>query len=146
MSEPKTVLVLGGGVGGIAAARELRKHLSREHRVLVVDREREHVFGPSLLWLMAGLLRPEASKRPLSRLERRGIEARNIAARIAGRPGEERFNGYGACFVEVGGGKAAFGDGNFYAEPRPKVKLRAPSRRWHLGKVPFEKSWLNFKL
>jgi NADH dehydrogenase FAD-containing subunit len=27
MSEPKTVLVLGGGVGGVVTARELRKRL-----------------------------------------------------------------------------------------------------------------------
>jgi NADPH-dependent 2,4-dienoyl-CoA reductase/sulfur reductase-like enzyme len=63
------------------------------------------------------------------------VVARNIAARIAGRPESERFNGYGGCFVEVGGGKAAFGDGDFYAEPRPTVKLHAPGRRWHLGKA-----------
>jgi sulfide:quinone oxidoreductase len=74
------------------------------------------------------------------------IVARNIAAAIAGRPGEDRFNGYGECFIEVGGGKAGFGGGDFYAEPKPVVKLRTPSWRWHFGKVLFEKSWLHFKL
>ncbi|MBI1876232.1 MAG: hypothetical protein HYS05_20390 [Acidobacteria bacterium] len=72
--------------------------------------------------------------------------ARNIVAAVAGRPGENRFNGYGECFVEVGGGKAAFGGGDFYAEPNPVVTLRTPSRRSHVGKVLFEKSWLHFKL
>jgi len=28
------------------------------------------------------------------------------------------------------------------SEPKPVVALRAPSWRWHLGKVWFEKSWL----
>jgi sulfide:quinone oxidoreductase len=385
MSDPKTVVVLGGGVGGVVTARELRKRLPPRHRVVLVDREREHLFAPSLLWLMVGLRRPEAIKRPLSHLERRGIEvrqgeiekidpearrvtvgsetiaadylvvslgaelaaetvpglqeaghnfytlsgaeelrdalsamergrivvltaapaykcpaapyeaallidhylrqrrrrdavtvevyaaepgpmgvagpdvsagvkqmlaskdipyhpehqikavdpgakrldfangvsvdfdllayvpphraprviresalagesgwvsvdrytletrfpgvyaigdvvsiplklgkplpkagvfahgeaevvAKNLAAVIAGRTGGERFSGYGECFIEVGGGRAGFGGGDFYAEPKPVVKLRAPGRRWHLGKVLFEKSWLHVKL
>ena len=45
--------------------------------------------------------------------------ARTIASQISGegRPGS--FDGQGACFIEVGGGKAGFGRGNFYAEPTP---------------------------
>ena len=64
MSAPKTVVILGGGVGGLVAARELRKRLPREHRVVLVDREREHLFAPSLLWLMVGLRDAESIKRP----------------------------------------------------------------------------------
>lgn len=385
MNEPKTVVVLGGGVGGVVTARELRKCLPRRHRVVLIDRKHEHLFAPSLLWLMVGLRRAEAIKRPLSRLTRRGIEvrlgeidtidvearrvtvagdviqadylvvslgadlapetipgleqaghnfytlpgaeglhdalssfergriviltaapaykcpaapyeaallvdhflrehgrrdaatvelyaaepgpmgvagpnvsaavkqmlaakgipyhpehqvkhvdpatkrldfangasadfdllayvpphraprvvresglaseggwisvdrhtletrvprvyaigdvvsiplllgkplpkagvfahgqalvvAKNIASAIAGRTGGERFNGYGECFIEIGGGKAGFGAGDFYAEPKPLIKLRPPGRRWHLGKVLFEKSWLYTKL
>jgi sulfide:quinone oxidoreductase len=385
MNGPKTVVVLGGGVGGVATARELRKRLPHPHRIILIDREREHLFSPSLLWLMVGLRRAVAIKRPLSRLERKGIEvrhaeiekidaearrvtvasevieadylvvslgadlspetipglreaghsfytlsgaeqlrdalsslkrgriviltaapaykcpaapyeaallidhylrergrgnavtvevyaaepgpmgvagpdvsaavkqmleskgipyhpehqvkavdpaakrieftngagadfdllayvpphraprvvresglasesgwisvdrhtletrfpgvfaigdvlsiplklgkplpkagvfahaqgeivARNIASVIRGGAGAETFNGYGECFIESGGGKAGFGGGNFYAEPVPLIKLRAPSRRWHLAKVLFEKSWLRFKL
>jgi len=29
-----------------------------------------------------------------------------------------------------------------YAEPKPVVKLKSPSRLWHWGKVLFEKWWL----
>ncbi len=76
MSNPKTTVILGGGVGGISTARALRKHLPREHRIIVVDRERDHVFAPSLLWLMVGRRTPEAITRPLARLERKGIEVR----------------------------------------------------------------------
>lgn len=385
MSDPKTVLVLGGGVGGVVAARALRKRLPREHRVVLVDREREHVFAPSLLWLMVGLRDAESIKRPLARLERKGIEvrlgevesidpvarrvsvggamidadylvvtlgaelapevvpglqdaghnfytlegaeslrvaldatskgrvvvltaaptykcpaapyeaallidayyrerglreavaidvyaaepgpmgvagaemsgavrrlledkgvpyhpehqvksvdaaarriefangahagfevlayvpphraprvvresalaseagwisvdrhsletrypgvyaigdvvsiplalgkplpkagvfahgeaevvARNIAAAVAGAPQSARFDGHGECFVEVGDGKAGFGGGDFYAEPRPLITVHAPGRRWHLGKVLFEKAWLYTRL
>jgi sulfide:quinone oxidoreductase len=76
MSEPRTVVVLGGGIGGIVTARALRKRLPRQHRVVVIDREREHLFAPSLLWLMVGLRRAEAIMRPLGRLERKGIDVR----------------------------------------------------------------------
>jgi hypothetical protein len=36
--------------------------------------------------------------------------------------------------------------GCFYAEPKPAVTLRQPSRRWHLGKVWVEQSWHYTKL
>lgn len=76
MSAPKTVVVLGAGVGGIVAARELRKRLPHRYRVVIVDREREHLFAPSLLWLMVGLREAHSIKRPLRRLERKSIEVR----------------------------------------------------------------------
>jgi sulfide:quinone oxidoreductase len=384
MSDPKTVVVLGGGVGGLVAASELRKRLPRCHHVVLVDREREHAFAPSLLWLIVGLREAQSIKRPLERLARRGIEvrlgeveridpealrvtvsgevldtdylvvslgaelapevvpgleeaghgfytlsdaealhaalewftqgrivvltaapaykcpaapyeaallidafcrnrglrdvvtldvyaaepepmgvagpdisaavrqllqargipyhpehqvtsvdakakrlefangahadfdllvyvpphrpprvvresalagetgwipvnrhsmetrfphvyaigdvvtiplklgkplpkagvfahreaevvARNIVAAITGHPASERFDGHGECFLEIGGGKAGFAAGDFYAEPKPVIKLHAPGRRWHLGKVLLEKSWLHLK-
>ena len=77
MEDSKTVVVLGGGVGGVVAARELRKRLHSRHRVVLIDRERGHVFAPSLLWLMVGLRRPAAIQRPLAGLARKGIEVRH---------------------------------------------------------------------
>lgn len=74
------------------------------------------------------------------------VVAGNIAHAIAGQPQSARFDGHGACFIEIGGGKAGMGGGDFYAEPKPEVTLRPPSRRWHLGKVWVEKSWLYTKL
>jgi sulfide:quinone oxidoreductase len=70
----KTVLVLGGGIGGVVAASRLRQSLDREHRVVLVERETNHVFQPSLLWLMTGDRAPAAITRPVARLARRGIE------------------------------------------------------------------------
>ncbi len=72
--ESKTALVLGGGVGGVVAANRLRERLSRKHRVVLVDREAQHVFWPSLLWLAVGDRRPDRIQRPLKRLGRKGIE------------------------------------------------------------------------
>lgn len=74
MSRSKTILILGGGIGGIVAATRLRKKLSRDHRVVLVERETNYVFSPSLLWLMTGLRTPAKISRPLSRLKKRGIE------------------------------------------------------------------------
>lgn len=70
----KTVIVLGGGIGGIVTATRLRKQLRREHRVILVEREANHLFQPSLLWLMTGARTPRAITRPIARLARRGIE------------------------------------------------------------------------
>lgn len=74
------------------------------------------------------------------------VVANNIAHAISGKGTTKRFDGYGECFIEVGGGKAGFGGGNFYAEPAPLVNLKMPSRRWHFSKVLFEKSWLYTKM
>lgn len=76
MAAAKTVLILGGGVGGLVAARELRKNLGREHRIVLIDRERDHLFAPSLLWLMVGERRAEQIRRPLAGLARKGIEVK----------------------------------------------------------------------
>jgi sulfide:quinone oxidoreductase len=67
--------------------------------------------------------------------------AQTIAAQITGKGEAGRFDGGGECFIEVGGGKAGFGRGNFYADPRPEVKLHQPTRYWHAGKILFEKDW-----
>ena len=68
--------------------------------------------------------------------------ARNISARVAGKVPTAQFDGRGACFVETGDGRAGFGSGNFYAEPRPTVRMRRPGWWWHAGKVLFEKQVL----
>lgn len=74
MEQDKTVVVLGGGVGGVVAANILRKKLPRRHRVVLVERESKHVFSPSFLWLMIGERSPDQIARPLAALSRKGIE------------------------------------------------------------------------
>ncbi len=70
------------------------------------------------------------------------VVASNIAAEISGQGTPTTWDGFGACFLEVGAGQAGFAAGNFYAEPAPRVNLRTPSVWWHWGKVLFEKEWL----
>lgn len=74
MAQGKTILILGGGVGGIVAASRLRQGLPREHRVILVERETNHVFSPSFLWLMTGQRTAEQISRPVAALAKRGIE------------------------------------------------------------------------
>lgn len=76
-SDATVTVILGGGIGGVVAAHELRKRLPSSHRIVVVDRSADHVYQPSLLWQMVGQRRPEQFRRPLNRLELKGIEFRH---------------------------------------------------------------------
>ncbi|HKZ50196.1 MAG TPA: FAD/NAD(P)-binding oxidoreductase [Dehalococcoidia bacterium] len=70
----KTVLVLGGGVGGWVAAQRLRRQLDGGHRIVLVDREEKQAFAHSFPWVMMGERRPDEVVRPLPALRRQGIE------------------------------------------------------------------------
>lgn len=74
MSDKKTILILGGGIGGVVAATRLREKLPREHRVVLLERNTHHLFQPSLVWLMTGARDAQDISRPLSGLDRKGIE------------------------------------------------------------------------
>lgn len=73
MDQSRTVLILGAGVGGVVAAYHLRKLLPSKDKIIIFDREANHLFAPSLLWLMIGDRRPEKISRPIDRLSRKGI-------------------------------------------------------------------------
>ena len=70
----QTVLILGGGVGGLVVANQLRKALPKAHRIVVVEREASFAFAPSFLWLMTGDRTAGKISRPLARLKKKGIE------------------------------------------------------------------------
>lgn len=70
----KTILILGGGVGGLTAANELRRQLGSAHRVVLVDKRGEHLFAPSLLWLMVGARRREQLTKDLRKMVAPGVE------------------------------------------------------------------------
>jgi len=48
----KNILVLGGGFGGLAAAHALRKGLSEDHRVTLVDMNPSFAMGLTKLWIL----------------------------------------------------------------------------------------------
>lgn len=70
------------------------------------------------------------------------VVVESIISSINGTPAGKEFDGHAFCFLEVGHGKAGLASGNFYADPVPDVKMKLPARRWHWGKVLFEKYWL----
>jgi sulfide:quinone oxidoreductase len=83
-----TVVVLGGGTGGLVAARRLRRLLDAADRVVVVDRDPVYQFAPSFLWVMTGTRRPGQVSAQRARLRRAGIEVLQAEAReidLAGR-------------------------------------------------------------
>lgn len=86
-----------------------------------------------------GMMLPKAGVFAESEAE---VVAHNIAVEIRQSGHTKNFNGYGACFIEAGNGKAAYGSGNFYASPRPEISLKGPSRRWHWAKLMMERYWL----
>ena len=69
-----TAIVLGGGVGGTAAANALRQSLPGSDRIVVIDRNSEQLFAPSLPWLMVGRRRPERLHRPIAGMLRSGVD------------------------------------------------------------------------
>ena len=70
------------------------------------------------------------------------VVAENIAAEIGGDGAPSQFNGYGFCYVEVGGGRAAYGSGSFYGLPGPRVTLEPPSDRFRKEKEEIERTAL----
>lgn len=70
----KTVLILGGGIGGLVAANELRLLLPSEHRIVLVEKNSRHAFAPSFLWLMTGDRQPQQIARDMRQLVRPGVE------------------------------------------------------------------------
>jgi len=70
------------------------------------------------------------------------VVVHNLVHELTGKGTPVQFDGHGACFIEIGDGKAGFGQGNFYAEPAPQMKLYPPGYLMHLGKVVYEKYWL----
>src|SRR3990172_2378721 len=70
----KRVLILGGGFGGIAAARRLRQKLSPEDEVMLVDRRAHFMVGFRKTWALIGQSPLEAGQRPLAALARQNIQ------------------------------------------------------------------------
>jgi sulfide:quinone oxidoreductase len=66
------------------------------------------------------------------------VVAAAIAADINGQPRPGVYDGNGFCYVDVGDGLAAYGTGNFYAYPGPRVTLEDPSPQGRRAKQEYE--------
>lgn len=74
MNTGSTTLILGGGFGGIATARNLRKILSKEHRIILASKATSFQMGATKTWVMLGEAELEKVSRPLEVLTTYGIE------------------------------------------------------------------------
>lgn len=70
------IVVLGAGIGGIAAARELKDRIREKGNVTLIDRKPRFVFPPSLPWVVTGARAPEKVERDLSGLKKHGLTIR----------------------------------------------------------------------
>lgn len=68
--------------------------------------------------------------------------ATNIAAEIRRGPHEVEFEGEGFCYVEVGGGEAAYASGRFFEKPAPQVRFEPPSPPHREAKEAFSNALL----
>ena len=73
----KTILVLGGGIGGLTASNSLKKKIGNKAKVILIERKKTFQFPPSYPWLMLGMRAPEQVQKDLSSLEKKGIEVVN---------------------------------------------------------------------
>ena len=79
----ETVVILGGGTGGVVAAHDLARNKDG-HRIVLVERDPVYRFAPSFLWVMSGARRPEQVTVDLRRLTRRGVELTQAEVRAIG--------------------------------------------------------------
>lgn len=69
------------------------------------------------------------------------VVAHNILRKIGNEAPDKIFDGEGRYFLEYGNGKASYAGGNFYASPKPDVKLKMPEQLGHWSKWWDEKYW-----
>jgi len=77
----KTVVILGGGFGGITAAVELSRGLRGEAEVTLVDRDPVFMMGLRKLWMVTGRGTRQDGERPLAALAAHGVAVRQATVR-----------------------------------------------------------------
>ncbi len=71
---PISIVILGGGFGGLAAANELRENLPQDVRITVIDKKDWFMMDLVKLWIINGTREFEKSKRSLENITKKGIE------------------------------------------------------------------------
>jgi NADH dehydrogenase FAD-containing subunit len=86
------IIIVGGGFGGIAAARALRKASAR---VLLIDKTNHHVFQPLLYQVATSVLSPENIAAPIRHVLRKQANTTVLQGTVTGVDVGEKL-----CFVE----------------------------------------------
>jgi hypothetical protein len=69
----RKIVILGGGTGGLAAAKHLSEALGGDAEITLIDRRDRTDFRPSYLYVMMGYREPNQVSAPLSLVEKRGV-------------------------------------------------------------------------
>jgi sulfide:quinone oxidoreductase len=78
-AQARTVVVLGAGFGGIAAALDLRAGLEPSHRVVLVDRRSTFMMGLRKQWLLTGAAKRADGERSIDALRGKGVDVRRAS-------------------------------------------------------------------
>src|SRR5258706_773264 len=92
---PARVVVLGGGFGGLYAARALRL---APVRVTVIDRRNHHLFQPLLYQVATAVLNPSDIAAPIRRIVR-GDNVTVLLAEVSAIDLESKRVGLGDCEI-----------------------------------------------
>ena len=71
------IVIVGGGFGGVAAARALRKS---DAEVFLIDRRNHHIFQPLLYQVATAVLSPSEVAAPIRQLARK---QKNLSVMLA---------------------------------------------------------------
>ena len=136
-NEPRhRVLIIGGGFGGLYAAKALRR---APVEVTLVDRANHHLFQPLLYQVSAGILAESEIAPPLRGILRRQANARVLLADVTGfdldareahalaPDGEPVTLGYDSLIVAAGASHSYFGRDE-WAHVAPGLKTLADAR------------------
>jgi NADH dehydrogenase len=74
----KRVLIVGGGLAGVAAARALKR---TDVDILLVDRRNHHIFQPLLYQVATAVLSPSEIAAPIRQLEAKQKKRQRVAGR-----------------------------------------------------------------
>ncbi len=74
---PKKILILGGGVGGVVAAKRIAERIRGgrvDAEITIVSDTDYYLLPPLLVNIALGDIEPSKAQLPLSMLERRGVK------------------------------------------------------------------------
>lgn len=120
------VLIIGGGYGGLYAAKELGKH---DVEVTLVDRRNHHLFSPLLYQVATGALPPSDIAQPLRLILRKQQNTRVLLGEAIGIDPDARTVrlddgsdlGYDSLIVATGTKHSYFGNDD-WADHAPGIK------------------------
>lgn len=108
--------------------------------LMTMEQERVWAIGDAVkIDLLMGLPLPKAGV--FAHFQAEAV-AKSIAAQVMGKGELGVFDGHGMCWIETGGPVAGYASGDFYADPKPSLKIGKPNRLNHVGKILFERWWL----